>query len=138
MSDVEFNSASFYRFLGDHELMGCRNRDSGKLYVPPRAMCPETFSTDMTWEQVSGKGTLIAYTVIAIAPTHMVEQGYGPKNPYCSGIVRLEEGPAISAQILGVDVSKPESIKIGTPVQATFLDTGEGDQQKTYLGFQVV
>lgn len=137
MSDAEFNSASFYRFLGEHKLMGCRNRTSGVLYLPPRPMCAVSHTTDMEWEQMAGEGELIAFSIIYIAPTHMVEQGYGPKNPYCAGIVRLKEGAAISGQILGVDVTHPESIRIGTPVKATFLDRGEGEEKRTFLGFEI-
>ena len=138
MSEAHFNAASFYKFLGEHKLMGCRNRTSGALYVPPRSFCSVSHSDDMEWVQMGGKGKLKAFTIIYVAPTHMVKDGYGRKNPYCAGIVELEEGAAISGQILGVDVAHPETIKIGTPVQATFIERGEGDAKRTYLGFEVV
>ena len=57
---------------------------------------------------MSGEGKLLAFTTVHIAPTAMIEAGYDRKNPYCTGIVQLDEGPAISAQILGVDPTKPE------------------------------
>ena len=138
MSTEAFNSTSFYKFLGEHKLMGCRNSTSGTLYVPPRSYCSKSHTDDMKWEEMSGKGKLVAYTVITVAPTHMLKAGYGFKNPYCTGIVELEEGPRISGQILGVDVAHPEKIEIGTPVQATFIDRGEGEEKRTFLGFQVV
>ena len=118
--------------------MGCRNRDSGILYMPPRPLCSESYSDDMEWVELSGKGKLSAFTVITVAPSHMISEGYNFKNPYCAGIVKLDEGPSISGQIFGVDVRNPESIKIGTPVQATFIVRGEGNAQRTYLGFEVV
>ena len=77
-------------------------------------------------------------SVITVAPSHMIAEGYGFKNPYCTGIVQLQEGPRISGQILGVDVAHPEKIKIGTPVQATFIERGKGEAKRTFLGFQVV
>ena len=53
--------------------------------------------------------------------------------------MRLKEGPAISGQIFGVDLSKPaDSVKIGMPVKAVFIDRGEGEAKKTLLGFEVV
>ena len=61
------------------------------------------------WEELGGRGKLVAFTTIHIAPTAMIEAGYSRDNPYCTGIVRLAEGPAISAQILGVDPTKPEA-----------------------------
>ena len=137
MSELPFNSNSFYKFLDEHKLMGCRNRSSGKLYVPPRSYCNISHTDEMEWEQMSGKGKLVAYTVITVAPTHMLNEGYGFKNPYCTGIVELEEGARISGQILGVDVKHPESIKIGTPVQVTFIERGEGEAKHTFLGFEV-
>jgi hypothetical protein len=136
MSDLPFNSNSFYKFLDERKLMGCRNRTSGTLYVPPRSYCFVSHNDDMEWEEMSGKGKLVAYTVITVAPTHMLKAGYNFKNPYCTGIVQLEEGPKISGQILGVDIKHPESIKIGTPVQVTFIEREEGETKRTYLGFQ--
>lgn len=138
MSTEAFNSTGFYKFVGEHKLMGCRNRTSGKLYVPPRSYCSISHNDDMEWEEMSGKGKLVAYTVITVAPTHMLKAGYGFKNPYCTGIVELEEGARISGQILGVDIAHPEKIEIGTPVQATYIEREEGEEKKTYLGFEVV
>jgi uncharacterized OB-fold protein len=101
-------------------------------------MCPESKTTDMELVEVSGKGKLVAFSVITIAPTPMIEAGYNRNNPYCAGVVELEEGPKVSAQILGVDVSKPQSIKIGTPVKVAFVERGEGEKQRTYLAFEPV
>ena len=137
-NDLPFNSTSFFKFVAEHKLMGCRNRTSGKLYVPPRSFCSVSHTDDMEWEEMSGNGKLIAFTIITVAPTHMIEAGYGRKNPYCAGIVRLDEGAAISGQIYGVDVENPANIKIGTPVRAKYIERGEGDNQRTYLGFEVV
>jgi uncharacterized OB-fold protein len=92
----------------------------------------------MSWEQVSGKGKLVAFTTIHIAPTAMIEAGYGRTNPYCTGIVQLDEGPAVSAQIMGVDPAAPAQIDIGTPVQVAFVLRGEGEAQRTYLAFEEV
>jgi uncharacterized OB-fold protein len=123
MSELPFNSASYYHLLSEHKLMGSRNRTSGKFYFPPRPICTTSYTDDMDWEELSGKGEIIAFTVITVPPTHMIEAGYSRENPYCAGIVRLQEGPAISAQIFGLDLSLPdENIKIGTPVKATFIE----------------
>jgi hypothetical protein len=139
MSDVPFNNAGYNKLLSEHKLMGCRNRTSGKFYLPPRPLCTTSYTNDMEWEAVSGNGEVIAFTVITVPPTHMIEAGYSRDNPYCAGIVRLKEGPAISGQILGVDLSKPaDSVKIGMPVKAVFIDRGEGEAKKTVLAFEVV
>lgn len=138
MTERMFNHVGFQDYLKEHKVMACRNKTSGKLYVPPRMMCPESHTTDMEWVEVSGKGKLIGFTVITVGPTFMIEDGYGRDNPYCAGIVQLEDGPAISGQIFGVDVKNPENIKIGTEVQATFIERGQEPDRRTYLGFEVV
>jgi len=90
----------------------------------------------MEWAEMKGKGKLAAFTTIAIAPTLMLEEGYGRDNPYCTGVVELEEGPKISARILGVDAKKPEEIKIGTPLAVDFVERGEGEGKRTFLAFR--
>jgi uncharacterized OB-fold protein len=136
MSEREFTAASFAEYLGEKRLMGSRCQCCGTLHLPPRALCPACFGEQVKWEEMSGRGKLIAFTTIHIAPTAMIEAGYGRDKPYCAGIVQLDEGPAISAQIVGVDASKPEQILIGTEVQVTFVERGEGDGRRTYLAFE--
>ena len=136
MGEREFDAPSFYQFLGEHKLMGSRCRSCGALHVPPRPLCPACYSQEMKWEELGGKGKLVAFTTIYIAPTAMIEAGYGRDNPYCTGIVQLDEGPAISAQILGVDPGRPEQVRIGTPLRVTFVERAEGEKRRTYLAFK--
>jgi uncharacterized OB-fold protein len=137
MSDMEFTNTTYMKAIGDHKLVGSRCKFCGQQYFPARPMCPECHGRDMEAVELSGRGTLAAYSVINIATTAMIQAGYDRKNPYCTGVVHLEEGPRICAQIIGVDVAHPAEIKIGTPVTATFLERGEGEAKKTFLGFQV-
>jgi uncharacterized OB-fold protein len=131
-----FNGTSFYEFLGENRLMGSRCKSCGALHLPPRAMCPACYADEMAWVEMSGEGKLLAFTTVHIAPTAMIEAGYGRDKPYCAGIVQLDEGPAISAQIVGVDAGRPAEIEVGTPLQATFVRRGEGDEVRTYLAFE--
>ncbi len=78
----------------------------------------------------------MAFTVINVAPTFMVEQGFGRDNPYCSSIVKTEEGGQISARILGVDAKRPETIKIGMPVTVDFIEVGEDENKKVCQAFK--
>ena len=66
----------------------------------------------------------------------MIEAGYDRENPYCVGIVELEDGSRISAQILGVDAAQPERIAIGTLLKVSFIERGTGEQKKTFLAFE--
>jgi uncharacterized OB-fold protein len=136
-SSAEFTHAAFARALREHKLVATRSASSGALYVPPRPLGPGQTACDMEWVQLEGTGTLEAFSIIYIAPSAMLREGYGRDNPYCAGIVRLAEGPAISAQILGVDVRRPESIRVGAPATVEFIDAGEGDARTTRLAFRL-
>ena len=138
MTEQVFTRAAFEEKLAEHKLMASQCADCGAQYLPPKPMCTECYSGNMAWVDAGAKGTLEAFTIVYIASTAMIEAGYGRENPHCSGIVKLENGLSISAQILGVDVANPETIKIGTPVKAAFIDRGEGEGAKTFLAFEVI
>jgi len=133
-----FTSASFEQYLSEKKLMGSHCNTCNKDFLPPRAICPNCHSDQLTWIEFSGKAKLAAFTSIFIAPTAMNAAGYGRDNPYLSGVVELDEGVKISAQVLGMDASKPEEVKIGTPLQVEFVERGEGDAKKTFLAFRAV
>ncbi len=138
MEDRPFSDISYRKFLDEDKLMGSKCRKCGQIYVPPRHFCFECFSEDMEWLEMKGEGELAAYTCIYIGPAFMIEQGYDRKNPYCTGVVKLAEGPRVVARIEGVDASKPESIKIGTPMAVDFLHVGEGEELMSFLAFKPV
>jgi uncharacterized protein len=136
MEERTFSDISYRKFLDEDKFMGSKCRKCGQLYVPPRHFCLECRSDDMEWHEMKGEGELAAYTCISIGPSFMIEEGYDRKNPYCTGVVTLVEGPRIVARIEGVDARDPESIKIGTPMKAEFLHRGEGDDATTFLAFK--
>lgn len=133
-----FTPASFEQYLNERKLMGSHCTTCNRDYLPPRAICPNCHGDQLTWVEFAGKAKLAAFTSIFIAPTAMIEAGYGRDNPYLAGIVELDEGVKISAQILGLDASKPQEVRIGTPLRAEFVERGEGDKKKTFLAFRVV
>jgi len=135
MQQRDFTSASFYQFLGEKKLMATRCIKCQALYLPPRPLCIKCGSEEMAWAEMSGKGALAAFTVIAVAPTFMIKEGHGRDNPYCTGVVELAEGPKISARILGLDVDRPHDIKIGTPLTVSFVDCVKDNEDGTYLAF---
>jgi len=90
----------------------------------------------MEWLEMRGKGKLVAFTCITIAPPFMMAQGYDRKHPYCSGVVELEEGGRVDARIEGVDMTRPENIKVGMPMKVKFLHRQDKETQETYLAFE--
>ncbi len=137
MSDRAFTHDSFQHYLAEHQLMGARCQNCAKLHLPPRPLCPNCYNEQLAWEALSGQGVLAAFTAIHIGPRSMISAGYDRKNPYCSGIVRLAEGPSISAQILGLDVVTPEKNKIGSPLRVVYMERDQGEETQTILAFEV-
>ena len=138
MATQPISDFGFEAFLRDEKLMGSTCCRCGATFVPPRPLCAECHHTEMQWTGMKGAGRLVALTSISIGPPAMQEEGFNRKNPYCTGVVELNEGPRIVARIEGVDARNPESIKIGTPVTADYLHRGEGEERKTQLAFRPV
>ena len=92
----------------------------------------------MEWVEMTGKGRLAAFTCISIGPPFMIAEGYNRKNPYCSGVVELDEGAKVDALIECVDTLKPETIKVGMPMTVKFLNRDGAEGGKTYLAFEPV
>ena len=136
MEARSFSDTSYEQFLNEDKLMGSRCRQCGALFVPPRPICVKCYASDMEWVEMKGKGTLAAFTSIAVGPPFMVQEGYGRERPYVSGVVELEEGARVVARIEGVDGSRPESIRVGTPLRVEFLHRNDGDRIATFLAFR--
>ncbi len=141
MYENPFTNSAFEKHLAEHRLMGSRCEACGELFAPPRPICTACGSEKMEWIPLSGEGSLVAYTIITIGPKAMIAAGYNRENPYCSGIVRLAEGPMVSAQIVGVDPKKPTSITVGAPLKVAFIERngaapGGEPQAKTVLAFE--
>jgi uncharacterized OB-fold protein len=96
-------------------------------------MCSECRSFDVVWHPFSGRATLSTFTCISVVPDYWGKKGYGRNNPYCTGIVTLEEGPRISARITGVDGSNPQAIRTGMTLS---LDLEDLDPERPSLAFR--
>jgi len=76
---------------------------------PPRDICPECGKDAKTSFAFSGRGEVYSYTTIYDAPA-----GYEATAPYTVALVKLEEGPIITAQL--TDLGE-EAVAIGMPVE---------------------
>lgn len=85
----------------------CENCDA-KLF-PPRDICPECGKEAKTLFQFSGKGQVYSYTTVYDAP-----EGYTEQAPYTLAMVKLAEGPLVTAQLTDLGENKPA---IGMPVE---------------------
>jgi uncharacterized OB-fold protein len=76
---------------------------------PPRDICPECGDEAKTLYTFSGRGEVYSYTTVSDAPAGFEEQA-----PYTVALVKLEEGPLVTAQL--TDMSEGD-VQIGTPVE---------------------
>ncbi len=83
--------------------------DCGKKIFPPRDVCPYCAEPAQTPFQFSGRGEVFSHTTIYNPPV-----GYEQYAPYTVALVKLEEGPLVTAQL--TDVASNE-VSIGQPVE---------------------
>ena len=76
---------------------------------PPRDICPECGQEAKTLYSFSGRGEVYSYTTIYNAP-----EGFEEQAPYTVALVKLEEGPMVTAQLTDLG---DDSVEIGTPVE---------------------
>jgi hypothetical protein len=92
-----------------------------KLF-PPRDVCPECGGEAKTLYNFSGRGQVYSYTTVYEAPA-----GYEDVAPYTVALVKLEEGPLVTAQL--TDIADQE-VEIGTPVEmVTRKLRSDGDER---------
>lgn len=92
-----------------------------KLF-PPRDVCPECGQDAREEFAFSGKGEVYSYTVMNDVPA-----GYEESAPYTVAIVKLEEGPMVTAQL--TDLAGQEA-SIGMPVEmVTRRIRSDGDER---------
>ena len=135
-SERDFTIKSYLDYLSEKKLMGSKCKDCGETYVPVRKLCIKCNKANMAWKEMSGKGKIAAFTSITVGTPFFVEKGYNRNKPYCFSVIKLDEGPMISGQLIGVDESKPETINIGMPVKATFIETDLKGESRVDLGFE--
>jgi len=111
--------ADFVKYLEEGKIMAARCSRCEKLYFPPRADCPDDLSTEMTWQELSGKCKVLTYTTAHFAPT-----GFQDDLPYTIALAQCEEGVKVYA-LVSKDVNEDE-IHIGMDLRITPLRLPNG------------
>jgi uncharacterized protein len=118
--------------LQRYNLMGNKCNSCGRVFFPPRESCPDCRrkSIDqMEKIKLSGKGEVVTYTIIHVAPDDFEEQV-----PYPIAIIQLEEGPKLTAQIVDCN---PQDVHIGMKVESVFRKIQEdGSIGAIYYGYK--
>jgi len=76
---------------------------------PPRDVCPSCGEEAKTLYTFSGKGEIYSYTTVYEAPA-----GFEENTPYTVAMIKLEEGPLVTAQLTDLE---NKQVEIGMPVE---------------------
>jgi hypothetical protein len=92
-----------------YNLVGTTCTHCGENSFPPREICPKCGGEVKTAFAFSGKGEVYSFTSIYEAPT-----GFDETAPYTVALVKLNEGPLVTAQL--TDLGN-QPVEIGMPVE---------------------
>ncbi|HDH40919.1 MAG TPA: Zn-ribbon domain-containing OB-fold protein [Candidatus Altiarchaeales archaeon] len=96
-----------------YNLIGTECLRCGEKFFPPRQLCPNCRRAGKIREvKFSGEGEIYSYTII-----HTPPEGFEFMRPYAMGIIKLIEGPLVTAQLVDC---KPEDLEIGKRVESVF------------------
>ena len=109
LSRIWRESSHRYRLVG-HKCGNC-----GTVYFPPRDICIKCHRESIgkiSECNLSGKGEIVSFTIV-----HDVPPAFARQRPYAMALIKLEEGPILTAQIVDSDM---DEIEIGRKVSAVF------------------
>jgi uncharacterized protein len=116
--EVTSDTKAFWDATALGKLLLRKCDDCSELIWYPRAFCPGCASTNTSWVESSGKGTIYSFSI-----TRKGAGAWTPVGPYVIAYVELDEGPRVLSNIVGGSV---EDVRIGMSVRVVFDDTGEG------------
>ncbi len=109
---LAFTIEQFYAFVKGRRIMAAKCTKCEAIMLPPRFVCKACRSTNLKWVELEGRGKLLTYTIINVAPSRFQRLA-----PYVVGIVQLKDGPNLLGMIRGV---KPEEVRIGMDLIVDF------------------
>ncbi|RMF90957.1 MAG: Zn-ribbon domain-containing OB-fold protein [Methanobacteriota archaeon] len=113
-----------------YNLYGVKCKSCNATYFPPRKICPSCRRASKLEDvKLTPKGEVLTYTVIRSAP-----EGFERQTPYIMAIVKLDEGPMVTTQIVDCE---PDEVEIGMAVEGVFRKIREsGKDGPIYYGFK--
>lgn len=112
-------SAPFWEGAQQHRLLLQRCGDCHQINWLPRMFCAHCASSNLKWEDASGKATLESYSVVHVP----IDEAWADLVPYVLATVKLEEGIRMVTRLL-IDPAKTP--KIDGPVRVVFAPIAEG------------
>jgi len=115
-------SKPFWEGVNARKLLVQRCAECQRLQFPPDASCVSCSSTELSFEEVTGRGTVYSFTETVSGARHPYFQSI---SPYLVGLVQLEEqeGLIFASNFPG---SKYADLEIGAPVEVEFEQIADG------------
>ena len=109
-------NAPFWEGTAAHKFLVPKCNDCGDWNWIPYPACRSCLSEDQSWTEVSGRGTVMSFSVVHRGPLTFGKEHYGVV------LLELEERPR-SLVVLGntIDID-PEELKIGMPMKIVYED----------------
>ncbi|HEU0102403.1 MAG TPA: OB-fold domain-containing protein [Mycobacteriales bacterium] len=98
----------------------CGSRQFPQPFTPGTDRCHSCLSPEVSWEPVSGQGTLVTWTVLRGRPA----ADGTPAPATVVGVVELAEGPWVHTQLRGVDET---ALAAGQPFTVAFEQPEGGE-----------
>lgn len=110
----------FWDGLARHRFLVTKCNACGEWNWIPYPGCRTCLSQDLAWDPVSGRGTLMTFSVV-----HRGPPTFGA-DPYGVALVELEEKPRSIVVLGNVVDTDLDTLEIGMPMEMVFEDvTGE-------------
>ena len=101
----------FYENLKNRKFTTTKCKNCQKLFFPPKILCPDCFSFEIEWVELSGRGRIYAFSQYDRSLI------FGP--PDVIGLIELEEG---IGRIFAKIEAPLEKLKIGQEVRIDYED----------------
>jgi uncharacterized OB-fold protein len=113
-----------------YNLVGAKCDTCNQIHFPPRVMCPTCRRLGkLDQVKLNGKGEVMTYTVIHTGP-----EGFEKQTPYIMAVVKLDDGPSLTTQIVDCDL---DGMEIGMRVKSVFRKIQEdGEAGLIHYGFK--
>ncbi len=114
------SAAPYWEAAARRELKLPRCDACGLRFFPPRDLCPNCWSEKLSWQTMSGRGTVWTFTEVHVP---FYDDTWAEDVPYVVVVVELDEGPRMLANIVEPDMDR---LSIGDRVEVVFEDRTEG------------
>ena len=113
-----------------YRLVGTACENCRTKYFPTRKLCPKCRRKGkIVAKQFCGRGKIYSFSEVASGPV-----GFELEVPYVLAIIELEEGPKLTAQVVGIS---EKDIKIGDAVEMVFRKIQEdGKEGPIHYGYK--